>query len=752
MHIRSIIVNALPLATLLSACGGGGGEVASTQTPPPTATPTPTPTPPPAPAPPPTTADTAEYRRSNAAVQAQALTAYDRGATGAGVLVGVIDSGVDAASPEFAGRISSLSADFAGTRALGDEGGHGTAVSSVLLGARNDSGTHGVAFNATLLALRTDTPGSCSDTPSTGSQSGCSHSDNAIAAALDQAVTARARVVNVSLGGSPANSRLRAAIDRATAAGTIIVFSAGNNGETSPTLAADPDLLAQIANDPIARGLIIIAGAVNGEGVSAAFSNKAGNSAATYLTALGERVRSIDETGAALLFTGTSFSAPVIAGAAALLAQAFPSLTPSQIVSLLFRSATDRGAAGIDGIYGQGELNLQRAFQPQGALTVGASATPVSLANNATLGAAMGDAGTAALPVTIRDGYGRDFAADLSPTISRAPLSRTLASALAERGQQFGATAGRATLALAIGGEARGAPDRLLLSHGQAERARVLAGAVALAVDRDTTAGFAIGRSADGLVASDADRSPAFLVGRDGLDRDAAGAFALRRRIGGIGVTLAAESGKLASWQQGMLGASSDGYRRYGYGSVSTALDATAGPLTGSLRLSQLREDATLLGGRFGAALGGGGATSWFADARLTATPGAGWRLGASWRQGWTIVSASDVRAASTLRSRSLAFDVTRFGLLTQGDSLALRYAEPLRVTGGGLMLLDPGRGAAQAWSLTPQGHERDVEAVYATPLGTGWLSANGYWRRQPGHYAAAPDDLGAAVRYTLGF
>jgi subtilisin family serine protease len=72
------------------------------------------------------------------------------------VIAGVIDSGIDVDGPEFAGRISNQSADFAGTRGLQDEDGHGTAVSAVLLGAKNDVGTHGVAFNATLLVLRTD--------------------------------------------------------------------------------------------------------------------------------------------------------------------------------------------------------------------------------------------------------------------------------------------------------------------------------------------------------------------------------------------------------------------------------------------------------------------------------------------------------------------------------------------------------------------------------------------------------------------
>jgi hypothetical protein len=53
--------------------------------------------------------------------------------------------------------------------------------------------------------------------------------------------------------------------------------------------------------------------------------------------------------------------------------------------------------------------------------------------------------------------------------------------------------------------------------------------------------------------------------------------------------------------------------------------------------------------------------------------------------------------------------------------------------------------------NLAPTGREIDAEAAWARPLGAGWLSANLYWRTQPGHIAAAPDDLGAAIRFTLG-
>ena len=52
---------------------------------------------------------------------------------------------------------------------------------------------------------------------------------------------------------------------------------------------------------------------------------------------------------------------------------------------------------------------------------------------------------------------------------------------------------------------------------------------------------------------------------------------------------------------------------------------------------------------------------------------------------------------------------------------------------------------------LAPDGREIDGEAAYARPVGSGFLSLNSFWRKEAGNIAAAPDDIGAAVRFTLG-
>ena len=54
--------------------------------------------------------------------------------------------------------------------------------------------------------------------------------------------------------------------------------------------------------------------------------------------------------------------------------------------------------------------------------------------------------------------------------------------------------------------------------------------------------------------------------------------------------------------------------------------------------------------------------------------------------------------------------------------------------------------------SFTPSGREIDAELSYSTDVGRGWLGANLFARRQPGHVGSADPDLGAAIRYSLGF
>lgn len=762
---------ALAASLALSACGGGGGGggVASTPTPPAAPVPPP-PAPPPPPPPPPASSsfNTAEYQRSNGASQAKAITAYDNGATGQGIIAGVVDSGVNATLAEFSGRIHPASGDFAGGRGVGDEGGHGTAVSGVLLAAKNNSGVHGVAFNATLFVARTDTPGSCANT---AADEGCQHEDNDIARGMDGAVAAGARVINVSLGGSPPNANLRAAINRATAAGVIIVFSAGNDFDTDPVAGANPDPLAQIANDiSVSRNLVLIAGALTSSNANlTAFSNRAGNGAAHYVAALGSGVRTVDENGTLVSASGSSFAAPIVAGAVALLTQAFPTMTPAQIVDLLLRSAVDLGAIGVDGTFGHGALDISRAFSPMGSTSLAGSLVPVTSGQTGTTSTAMGDGGqSGAMETIILDDYARPFSVDLGGTVRRAPLPAKLAPGLGIGTQSLAASNGAMAVTLSLADRGRHAAiDRLLLSAHEERRARAIAGSVVTKLGPKTALAMGISRSGIALARElDGGGWDAFLIGDRagdgfGFDARAKSGIALRHDLGGFALTASAESGAARLWESDAYQAVRRGYHSHGYGAIGLGISRSFGPVGLSVRATNLIERETVLGGRFDAFYGSPGARSWFADLGASWTPARDWTLSAAWRQGWTRIGAGGARLGTDrLRSSAWSFDASKARLFTADDRLGLRIAQPLRVSGGGFDLTLP--TSYDIWSgatttrvsrlnLAPTGREIDVEAAYARALWGGFVSGNLFWRNDPGNIEAAPSDVGAAVRFTLG-
>lgn len=732
----------------------------------PTPSPSPTPTPSPSPTPTAINFDTAEYRRSNGAVFHEAITAWQEGASGEGVTVGVIDTGIDIPNPEFSGRISSASRAFGGNSSYQDEDGHGTAVTGVLAAARDGREIMGIAFESTIMALRADSAGTC------GTEDDCSFFDSDIAAALDHARLNGVRVVNISLGGDGASSRLLTAVDQATKGfdGMIIVVSAGNE-RNDPDADYDTNSPSPFAQALLGagNGKVIIATSVNQNGTISDFSSLAGTAQESVLSALGEGVRSFEMEGA-FLYSGTSFSAPQVSGAAVLLAQAFPNLTSAQIVELLLSTATDAGATGTDSVYGQGILNIAAAFAPQGTTSLAGSTTPVSLRDNGTLSAPMGDAAsTARARAVILDSYGRAYEADLGrslrmdmPSLSLAPLLRTGEQRLAAAG---GGTRMAVTIAETPHGGASVTP--LMLSSAESGRARAQAGYIAARLGTRIDLALGFSQEAGSLAAMVRGKTePAFLLATSparstGFGHDAESSFALRWQLQGFALTVAGESGDALVRREWNDPLRAD-YRRLPYAAISIGVDGEAGPAAFAFFASHVQEDNTVLGARFDPLLGGGSARTLFIDADLRLTPGSGWGMGAAWRQGWTSVAAGGVlKDGALLKSNSFALDLWKEHVLDTSDRFALRLSQPLRISSGGLNLTLPvsfdyateqaGYGI-QRFNLAPRGRQIDLEAAYSRALGWGDITANLYYRKDSGNIAWYPDDVGMAVRFSTGF
>ncbi|MDU0288608.1 S8 family serine peptidase [Saccharothrix longispora] len=247
-----------------------------------------------------------------------APTAWDTGLTGAGVTVGVLDTGVDAGHPDLAGRVVEQ-ADFTGT-GTADEVGHGTHVAGIVAGSGAASGGlhRGVAPDARLVSGKVCTAFGCPD--------------SAVIAGMEW-IAPRAPVVNMSLGGaySDGTDPVSRALDDLTARhGTLFVVAAGNDRALD-----QPDPLASVTS-PAAADAALAVGSVTKDDTTSPFSPRLprlrDHAVKPDIAAPGSDVVSarvpgtpagdtapVDGHYAAL--SGTSMAAPHVAGAAALLRQ-----------------------------------------------------------------------------------------------------------------------------------------------------------------------------------------------------------------------------------------------------------------------------------------------------------------------------------------------------------------------------------------------------------------------------------------------
>jgi subtilisin family serine protease len=250
-------------------------------------------------------------------------------ATGSGVLVAMIDSGVDDLHPELAGAVTaSFDAASDGPKAHV----HGTGMAGAIAARGNLMGS---APKARLLTVRAFGPHSA----------GAQGTTFDIVKGLDWAAERGARIVNMSFAGPP-DPRLHDALARASRKGMVLIAAAGNAGANSPPLypAADPNVIAVTAVDPENR---LFSGANRGNHIAVA--------------APGVAVLAAAPEGAYQFTTGTSVAAAEVSGVAALLIERNPALTGADVRRLLRDTATDLGPKGRDRDFGAGLVDAFRA-------------------------------------------------------------------------------------------------------------------------------------------------------------------------------------------------------------------------------------------------------------------------------------------------------------------------------------------------------------------------------------------------------
>jgi type VII secretion-associated serine protease mycosin len=291
------------------------------------------------------------------AQQRQGLDRLAGLADGTGVLVAVVDSGVEDQHPQLAGAVAPgfdrLDPDSDGRI---DCVGHGTAVASIIAGrVRPGTAFRGVAPAATVLPVRV----SERVTDETGGRA-ASLAD--VATAVRQAVDRGARVVNLSLTTDRDDPGLRDAVRYARSRDAVLVAAAGNRQE-----AGNPRVF------PASYDGVVGVGGVQTDGARVATSQTGPH---VDLVAPGADVIAAGRVGHAR-YTGTSFAAAFVAGTAALVRQYHPGLTADQVTERLLATADTLDPDPASGL-GAGIVNPYRAVTASLDGTTRAAPGPVT--------------------------------------------------------------------------------------------------------------------------------------------------------------------------------------------------------------------------------------------------------------------------------------------------------------------------------------------------------------------------------------
>ncbi|MEG3863388.1 S8 family serine peptidase [Microcoleus sp. herbarium12] len=276
---------------------------------------------------------------------------WNQNITGNGIVVAVVDTGVDYNHPDLDGNIWRNAGEIPGNGIDDDRNGfiddirgwdfvsgdnnpmdldwdgHGTHVAGAIAAERNNFGITGIAYNAKIMPVRV--------LPSFGSGEW-----NNVAAGIRYAADNGANVINLSLGSgfSPStqvNDAIESAIQYANNKGSVVVMSAGNLGLNQP---------GYPARNADRWGIAV--GSIDVRGSMADSSNRAGSTPLDYVVAPGVDIYSTTRSNTYQNMSGTSMATPQVAGVAALVLSANPTLTPAQVEYILTTTANRNGLTG----------------------------------------------------------------------------------------------------------------------------------------------------------------------------------------------------------------------------------------------------------------------------------------------------------------------------------------------------------------------------------------------------------------------
>jgi subtilisin family serine protease len=297
--------------------------------------------------------------------------AWLRSTGAASVVVAVLDTGIDATHPEFAGRVvpgfdaqtglADGPADFGATN---DDEGHGTHVSGTIAAAAdNGLGIAGIAPSTSIMPVKI-----------LDAKGGGTFGD--MVAGMNWAIGHGARIITMSLGGAldaAGIANVQQAFDAAYAAGVVVVAASGNEGDTRDEY-------------PCNFVHVICVGSTSSDGSTvSAFSTR---TAALALVAPGEHILSALPGSGYGYGSGTSMATPHVTGAVALMRAVDPGISVDQVMADLIQTAKPLVAGGRDPGSGYGLLQVAAALElaaggpgapvPNPGATAGPSPTPAA--------------------------------------------------------------------------------------------------------------------------------------------------------------------------------------------------------------------------------------------------------------------------------------------------------------------------------------------------------------------------------------
>ncbi len=368
--------------------------------------------------------DSSEYSDQYGLGLIKASSAYARGATGRGAIIGIMDSGVDISHQELNSPNKLLPESYLvypDRSPTTDEKRHGSHVAGIALGERDGSGIHGVAFDAQLffISIELGTAGDTYDPATIDSSVDYTGIDNSWSQLEAEFVSKEVTVVNGSFGyqgnindyteenirqAFPKTIEVLAQSQKTDENKTIFVWAAGNGGNYADQGVdySSPEVFGGLAYLlPELRGNTAAVVSVDEDGSISSFSNRCGVAQDYCLAAPGNSILSvyaqdeptIDSYGRA---SGTSMAAPHVSGGIALLADYFDGqLGNTEILQRLFTTANKSGIYSNSEIYGQGLMDLDAATKPVGTAMIATAGASLSALNLKEEGSYIGIVGPA---------------------------------------------------------------------------------------------------------------------------------------------------------------------------------------------------------------------------------------------------------------------------------------------------------------------------------------------------------------------